>query len=216
MRPVRPLPEIMAHRYRGWRATGFADNAALHRRLAEEGQAPRAMVVGCCDSRVAITAMLAAEPGEIFLHRNIAALVPPYETGGGRHGTSAALEYAVTVLAVPHLIVAGHSRCGGVKGCHDMCAGRAPALEAPDSFVGRWMDVLRPAYGQVADIPDEAARLTAFEKRAVVVSLDNLMTFPFVADAVAEGRLSLHGLWTDIADGALEAYDADADAFVPV
>ncbi|MEM9796253.1 MAG: carbonic anhydrase [Pseudomonadota bacterium] len=216
MLKAMPLPPSLVQRYRGWKATTHADNAAWYRRLAEEGQRPRAMVISCCDSRVNALAMFGAEQGEFFIHRNIASLIPPFETASGLHGTSAAVEYAVRELHVAQLIVLGHSHCGGVKGCHDMCAGLAPDLERPDSFVGRWMDILRPGYEAVKGIEDEPARLEALEKQAVLTSLENLMTFPFVAEAVEAGQLALHGLWNDIAEGSLEIYDAEKGTFRPV
>jgi len=120
----------------------------------------------------------------------------------------------VTALKVSQVIVLGHSSCGGVKGCHEMCLGHAPELEKTESFVGRWMDLLRPGFEQVRDIADENARLEALEKKAVLVSLENLMTFPFVAERVMDGSLALHGLWTDIGQGGLHIYDAKADLFV--
>lgn len=216
MKHAKPLPGTLIQRYHGWKATAFAENAAWYRKLATEGQRPRAMVISCCDSRVHVTSIFGAEQGEFFIHRNIANLVPPYEPDGRRHGTSAAVEYAVTALKVPQIIVLGHSGCGGVKGCHDMCAGKAPELEREESFVGRWMDLLRGGYEDVKDIKDDAARLEALEKRGVLTSLANLMTFPYVAAAVEAGDLALHGLWTDITEGALHAYDPAADRFAPV
>lgn len=174
------------------------------------------MVICCCDSRVHVTAIFGADQGEFFLHRNIANLVPPYVTDGAMHGTSAAVEYAVTALKVAHVIVLGHSNCGGVKGCEEMCSGRSPELEKPDSFVGRWMDILRPGYDRVKDIEDDEERAKALEKQAVVVSLENLMSFPFVRDAIAAGNLTVHGLWHDIGEGEVEHYSADLDTFVPI
>ena len=201
---ARPLPNYIVQRYRGWKATTHAENAAWYRRLAEEGQRPRAMVIACCDSRVHVTSIFGAEQGEFFVHRNIAGLVPPYTEDGGQHGTSAAVEYAVTALEVTNLVVCSHSLCGGVKGCHDMCAGQAPQLDEKTSFVGRWMDILRPGYERVKDIGEERERLRALEKEAVRVSIDNLLSFPFVAERARDGRLALHGLWVDIASGGLE------------
>ena len=206
---AKPLPGYLAQRYKGWKATTHAEGAAWYRRLAEEGQRPRVMVVACCDSRVHVTSIFGAESGEFFIHRNIAGLVPPYTDDGGQHGTSAAVEYAVTALGVTNLVICGHSLCGGVKGCHDMCAGHAPELEERTSFVGRWMDILRPGYEQVKGVDDEGARLRALEKEAVRVSLHNLLSFPFVAERVGDGRLSLHGMWVDIASGALEVLGPD-------
>ena len=216
MRPARPLPGSLIQRYHGWKATTFTENAAWYRRLATEGQRPRAMVISCCDSRVHVTSIFGAEQGEFFIHRNIANLVPPHEPDGLRHGTSAAIEYAVTALKVSQIMVLGHSQCGGVQGCEAMCSGHAPDLEAPESFVGRWMDLLRPGWEEVKDIPDQEERLRALERRAVLTSLDNLMTFPFVARAVDAGDLALHGMWNDITTGALEVYDAASDRFVAV
>jgi len=216
MTPTHPLPNYLVQRYRGWKATTYADNKAWYHHLVEEGQHPRAMIISCCDSRVHVTSIFGADQGEFFIHRNIANLVPPYEPDGNKHGTSAAIEYAVTALKVAHIVVVGHSNCGGVKGCHDMCAGKAPELEEKSSFVGRWMDTLRPGYEKVKDIADEAERTRALEYEGVKTSLENLMSFPFVQSAVKAEALTLHGLWNDIAEGALEQFDAETDRFVPV
>ena len=213
---AKPLPTYLVQRYKGWKATTYADNKAWYHRLAEDGQHPRAMIISCCDSRVHVTAIFGADQGEFFIHRNIANLVPPYAPDGGQHGTSAAVEYAVTALKVAHVIIVGHSNCGGVQGCHDMCSGDAPELLETSSFVGRWMDLLRPGYDRVAHIEEPAERTRALEREAIKVSLDNLMTFPFVKQAVEDDLLTLHGLWNDIAAGALEQYDSKSDAFEPV
>jgi carbonic anhydrase len=156
---------------------------------------------------------LRADQGEFFIHRNIANLVPPYQPDGDHHGTSAAVEYAVRVLKVSNLIILGHSGCGGIKGCIDMCKGNAPELEAKDSFVGRWMGILRPRFERVADIEDEEAQAQAMEKQAIVTSLENLMTFPWIGTSVDAGELTLHGLWNDIGEGSLEHYNPQTDSF---
>src|SRR6056297_765964 len=155
-RAIRPLPGYLVQRYRGWKSTDHMENRAWYRRLADEGQRPRCMVISCCDSRVHVTQIFGAGPGEFFVHRNVANLVPPHELDGYHHGTSAAIEYAVKVLNISNLVVMGHSMCGGAEGCHRMCSGEAPDLDAPDSFVGRWMDILRPGYERVKDLPDHA------------------------------------------------------------
>mgnify|MGYP000636833646 CR=1 FL=1 len=190
--------------------------ARLLRRLADDGQRPRAMVISCCDSRVHVTGIFGAESGEFFIHRNIANLVPPYAPDGMQHGTSAAVEYAVMALKVAHLIVVGHTNCGGVAGCHAMCSGQAPELEEKSSFVGRWMDLLRPKYNLVEKVEDPKEQARQLEQHAVVTSLENLMTFPFVEERVKSGALSLHGLWTGIGEGALEEYNPASDQFRPV
>lgn len=212
---ARPLPPYLVSRFHGWQATTYQQNKSWFRRLAESGQHPRAMVISCCDSRVHVTSIFGADAGEFFIHRNIANLVPPYAADGEAHGTSAAVEFAVTALGVAHIVVLGHSNCGGVKGCHDMCSGAAPELEQKSSFVGRWMDILRPGYDKVKDMPADKI-LHALEQQAVLVSLENLMTFPFVREGVETERLTLHGLWTDTGEGALENYDPAQGGFVPV
>ena len=212
---ARPLPAYLAQRFHGWRATAYQDNKAWYRRLAEGGQHPRAMVISCCDSRVHVTSIFGADEGEFFIHRNVANLVPPYNPDGVYYGTSAAVEYAVTGLGVAHIVVLGHSNCGGVKGCHDMCCGKAPELLEKTSFVGRWMDILLPGYQRVEGMPAETI-LPALEKQAVLVSLENLMSFPFVREAVSSDRLAIHGLWTNTGEGELEQYDPARDAFVVV
>ncbi|WP_298840440.1 carbonic anhydrase [uncultured Roseobacter sp.] len=216
MEQAKPLPGYLVQRYHGWKATGYAENEAWYRHLAADGQHPRAMVISCCDSRVHVTSIFGADQGEFFIHRNIANLVPPFAPDGDHHGTSAAVEYAVTVLHVTHLIVLGHSGCGGVKGCIDMCCGNAPELEEDQSFVGRWMDILRPKYELVAQENDPGQQAQQLEKHAVITSLENLMTFPFISERVDKGRLTLHGLWTDIGEGGLECFMPEQKAFRPV
>ena len=209
------LPQYLVQRYHGWRATAYQENRVWYRRLSEDGQHPRAMVIACCDSRVHVTSIFGADTGEFFIHRNIANLVPPYAPDGEQHGTSAAVEYAVKTLKVAHLVVVGHTNCGGVQGCHAMCSGHAPELEEKTSFVGRWMDILRPGSERVTGLPAEQ-QIRALEQQAVLVSLENLLTFPFINAAVASGDLSMHGVLHDIAEGTLEQYDSHAASFVPV
>lgn len=210
---ARPLPSFLVNRYQGWRATTYAENKSWYKRLAEDGQRPRMMVIACCDSRVNVNNVFGAQTGDIFLHRNIANLVPPYAPDGDPHGTSAAVEYAVSVLKVSHLIVVGHSDCGGVQGCMDMCSGNAPELSESTSFIGRWLEILRPGFDRVTQIETAEDRIRALEKEAVVVSIENLSGFPFVAEAVESETLSLHGLYFDIGEGRLEMLEDTGNTF---
>jgi len=211
-----PLPGYLVDRYRAWHQLRFAENRAWYARLAAEGQRPRAMMISCCDSRLNVVELFGAEPGDLFVVRNVANLIPPYSPDHQHHGTSAALEYAVNALKVAHIVVVGHSNCGGVHACHDMCAGLAPELEESTSFVGRWMDILRPGYERVAArVTEPEARKAALEHEAVLTSLRNLGTFPFITDAVAAGILTLHGAFVDIATGSLMVYRGEA-GFIPV
>ena len=214
MHRVKSLPDYLLERYKRWKTHEFPSNRDLFRKLAIEGQNPQAMVIACCDSRVAVGPVFGQQVGELFVHRNIANLVPPYAPDGHHQGTAAAVEFAVRFLKVRHIIVKGHSQCGGVRGCLQMCAGEAAELDQRDSFLGRWLDILRPGVTRIADITDAAHRQTALEKEGILISLENLMSYPFVAEAVDEGRLTLHGLWTDLAEMDLETFDGEVRHFV--
>ena len=214
---IKPLPSFLVNRYHGWRATQFQENKAWFARLVDEGQHPRTMVISCCDSRMHVTSVYGAETGEFFIHRNIANLVPKFAPDGDYHGTSAAVEYAVTSLGVTNIMVIGHSHCGGVNSCHDMCSGDAPELEESSSFVGRWMEILRLGYDRVAAKGgSKECQISALEREGIMVSLENLMTFPFIQERVTTENLALHGLWMDIRDGGLEAYNPKNGTFEQV
>ncbi|MEM7238804.1 MAG: carbonic anhydrase [Pseudomonadota bacterium] len=213
---LSPVPKYLVRQYAGWRSSSFAENKAWFARLARNGQHPRAMLVSCCDSRLDTVGMFGAEPGDLFVVRNVANLVPPYSPDHQHHGTSAAVEYAVNVLNVAHIVVVGHSNCGGVAACHKMCTGEAPELDETSSFIGRWMDILRDGCNAVIAEGLEGEALTArLEQEAVLTSLRNLETFPFVREAVASGELSLHGAWVDIGTGTLHSAD-ESGQFTPV
>jgi len=214
MKNVTPLPDYLVSRYRDWKTGLFLEKQEKHARLASEGQSPKVMVISCCDSRVHVTSIFGAETGEFFIHRNVANLVPPFTEDDAHHGTSAAIEFAVTALKVEHIIVLGHSQCGGVRHCHDSCHGDLPPHRA--GFVDRWMDILRPGYERVKHIEDDAERITALEHTSVVVAIENLQEFPFIQDAMASGQLSLHGLWHSIGDGVLMAYNTTTGNFEPL
>ncbi|MEM6906847.1 MAG: carbonic anhydrase, partial [Pseudomonadota bacterium] len=206
------LPRYLREHYARWHESRYADNKAWYGRLADKGQNPRTMLISCCDSRLDTVAMFGAEPGDLFVVRNVANLVPPFHPSHQHHGTSAAVEYAVNVLQVAHIVVIGHSDCGGVAACHKMVTGQAPELEEQTSFIGRWMDILRPGCEAVLARGLRGSELkSALEHEAVRTSLQNLMTFPFVEEAVTSGMLSLHGAWIDIASGTLHFADENSE-----
>jgi len=215
--PTTPLPSSLVSRYHGWKATSFKENKAWYARLAEGGQNPRTMIISCCDSRVHATSIFGADTGDFFIHRNIANLVPPYAPNEDYHGTSAAVEYAVTALGVTNLIVMGHTLCGGIQGCHDMCSGKAPELERTTSFVGRWMDILRPTYEKVASGGGtDTEQIKRLEHEGILTSINNLMSFPFVSKLVDAEELALHAVILDISDGTLEQFDPLIGSFCPI
>ncbi len=208
------LPARLVEGYASFKTGRLAVERARYEHLAEVGQTPEIMVVSCCDSRCAPETIFDVGPGELFVHRNVANLVPPYAPDSLHHGTSAALEFAVTALEVPHLVVLGHGRCGGVKAF--MASGANPP--PPGDFIGRWITLIEPARLRLAcDNPDPALDpLTALERANVAQSIANLRTFPWIAEREAAGRLQLHGAWFDISSGALMALDPDTGRFLPV
>lgn len=171
-----------------------------------QGQDPKVMVIACSDSRVDPAQIFDTLPGEIFVVRNVANLVPPFESGGGRHGVSAALEFAVTQLEVPEIVVMGHGACGGV---HAALTRRfADAEPGAGGFIAHWVDILDEARERiVAQHGEGPEAVHALELETVRVSLANLRTFPWVAEREAAGTLALHGAYFAIADGVLHVMD---------
>ena len=205
------FPGSLLDGYRSFRANRFAPESARYRALAEQGQSPEIMVIACSDSRSSPETLFSAGPGELFVVRNVANLVPPCEAEGGRHGTSAALEFGIEGLKVRHIVVLGHARCGGVQAA--LRSDRPPLSEG--DFTGKWLELLAPAAGEVmADASLSASeRQTVLEQASVRRSIANLRTFPFVSVGEKEGRLHLHGAWFDIASGELWTLDAGTGAF---
>ncbi|MCK9913657.1 carbonic anhydrase [Microbacteriaceae bacterium K1510] len=181
-----------------------------YRELAESGQHPEILVIGCSDSRVSPEVIFDARPGELFVVRNVANLVPPYAPDGRTHGVSAALEFGVQALKVKHIVVLGHAQCGGVKAF----AEDAGPL-SPGDFIGSWMAMIAPAAEHVGPRGDRplSAYLKALEQASAVKTLDNLMTFPCVKILVERGKLKLHAAYFGVASGDLSAYDAASGTF---
>jgi carbonic anhydrase len=199
--------------YRRFRSEGWEGQRERWSRLAE-GQSPKIMVIACSDSRVDPSIIFDASPGEIFVVRNIANLVPPFETGGGRHGVSAALEFAVNQLEVEGIIVLGHGQCGGIDAALSRRFEGQPPGEG--GFIAHWVDLLDDARDSVlaSGVDDETARRT-LEKEAVRVSLTNLRSFAGIAERERAGKLKLHGAWFAVRHGVLELLDEDSGSFVP-
>lgn len=200
--------------YRRFRSNRYEAEKGRWKELAE-GQAPRAIVIACCDSRADPATIFDTDPGEIFVVRNVANLVPPFEANGGRHGVSAALEFAVTQLKVPEIVVMGHERCGGIQAALTGCFHGAPAGEG--GFVHRWMEQIDEPATEIAETHGtgaEAARM--LEEVAIRQSLANLRSFPFVTTREIAGELAILGCHFSIAEGQLYLLDEAEDVFRPV
>jgi carbonic anhydrase len=209
------FPETLADRYRRFKLRTFDANADHYEELATYGQSPDTMVIACCDSRVDPETIFNAMPGELFVMRNVANLVPPYETGGRFHGVSAAIEFAILNLRIKHLIIMGHSSCGGVKAALDQNA----AIQTDALFISRWMTMLDEARLSVLAAHQNSPhkeQLTALELECIKTSIKNLRTFPFVREREEKGRLSLHGAHFDIKTGALSVLNHSRGVFYPL
>jgi len=200
--------------YHRFRSGGWASQRARWAQLAE-GQSPRVLVIACSDSRVDPTIIFDVSPGEIFMVRNVANLVPPFETSAGHHGVSAALEFAVTQLNVDEIVVLGHGACGGVRASLDHAFAGAPPGEG--GFIADWMELIEAERDKIVErLGDGPDAVRALELACVKVSLANLRTFPFVPNREAEGKLRLRGAYFAIADGILHLLDEPSGEFEPV
>jgi len=195
------LPERLLNGYRNFMTGRYQSESARYKNLARDGQRPEIMVIACCDSRAAPETIFDVGPGELFVVRNVANLVPPYAPDGEFHSTSAALEFAVQSLKVRNIVVMGHGRCGGIRAALD------PNSEplSPGDFIGKWMSLIGPAAEVVANnsMMTASERQTALERISIRFSLANLRTFPCVRILEERGKINLYGAWFDISTGEL-------------
>jgi len=205
------FPERLTKGYRAFLGGRFKEERGRYAALAQTGQAPSIMVIGCVDSRVSPEVIFDAAPGELLVARNVANLIPRYEPGGGQHGASAALEFAVRALKVRHIVVLGHAFCGGIKA---FASDAAPLTES--DFIGKWMSQIAPAADAIGPHRQDEDYLHKLEFASVELSLRNLMTFPFIRTAVEKGELELHGAYFGVASGKLLVRDSETGAFEPV
>jgi carbonic anhydrase len=206
-----PFPQRLLDGYRAFRDARLRREQDRYRELAESGQSPETMVIGCCDSRVSPEVIFDARPGELFVVRNVANIVPPYAPDGRAHGVSAALEFGVAALKVKHIVVLGHAHCGGIKAFAEKAAPLSPG-----DFIGNWMRLMAPAAETVGpqsglSWPDYLTRL---EQANVVNSLNNLLTFPRLREFIEHGAIATHGAYFGVAKGELSVRDEASGAFV--
>ncbi len=201
--------------YRAFRTGTYRQNEDRYRALAAKTQKPKALIIACCDSRADPAMVFSADPGELFVVRNVANLVPPYEPDTHYHGTSAAIEFGVTGLNITDVIVMGHARCGGIEALYESDHGNPPKGE----FVSGWMSLVQGVADDVRKTHahlDREAVLRQMEQRAVLRSLEMLRTFPFIREREADGRVQLHGWFYGIGSGVLSVYDKTHDRFIDV
>jgi carbonic anhydrase len=197
--------------FQRFRQQHFDRHDSFYLQLVKQGQTPKILVVACCDSRVDPALVLDCAPGDLFVVRNVANLVPPSESRAGHHGTTAAIEYAIRILAVEHIIVLGHAHCAGINTL--LTTG---GISNPDSYLADWMSLAESARTSVmSEMPAAALdeQLRACEQRAILVSLENLMTFSWVRERVEAGNLTLHGWYFDIERGQLLSFDKNMNEF---
>jgi len=212
------FPKRLSQGYQAFLAGRFANERSRYRALGELGQQPDILIIGCCDSRVSPEIIFDAGPGEMFVVRNVANLVPPYQPDSAYHGTSAAIEFAVNGLQVRHIVVLGHASCGGIRSFYD---GAEPL--SPGDFIGKWMSQIAPvaesldAAGSGGEGSGErATRLKRLELAVVEHSLANLMTFPYIRRRVEAGEMALHGAYFGVATGLLFVRDPATGRFEAV
>lgn len=205
------FPARLLDGYRTFMDERYAREKGRYRELAKGGQRPTTMIIACCDSRAAPETVFNAGPGELFVLRNVANLVPTFQPDSNQHGTSAAIEFAVNSLGISDIVVMGHGRCGGIRAA----LGDGTPI-ADGDFIGKWMSMLRPVSEEVArySILTATERETMLERLSVRNSIRNLRTFPYVASLEAEGKLAVHGAWFDISTGELWLMDPESGDFV--
>jgi carbonic anhydrase len=213
-----PLPDRLVEGYRAFLDGRFTSERQRFRALAEAGQKPRIMLIGCCDSRCAPEVIFDASPGELFVLRNVAALVPPYQPNDDYHSTSAALEFGVMGLRVEHIVVMGHESCGGVKAYAENEADPYMRPLSPGDFIGQWIKLIAPAAQRLGPPPSapDASYVERLAFQSVQQSIANLRTFPCIRTLEEKGRLTLHGAYFGVRDGRLLALDERRGAFEPV
>jgi carbonic anhydrase len=201
------FPSRLLAGYESFRKNRLPEDSARYRILAETGQRPQILVIACCDSRAAPEQIFDAIPGELFVIRNVANLVPPYDPDGHHHGTSAAIEFAVKQLRVRHIVVMGHGRCGGIE------AWLGPRKGDSD-FLAQWISLIDPAARRLDPALDAKSRQTALEFSSIRQGIESLKAFPAIAGLRSIGEIELHGAWFDISTGELYVLDEAKDEFV--
>ncbi|MBB4104124.1 carbonic anhydrase [Allorhizobium borbori] len=209
---MQRFPEYLLAGYRSFMAGRYTAERDRYVELADHGQQPHTLLIACCDSRAAPEIIFNSSPGELFVVRNVANLIPPYAPDGSHHATSAAIEYAIQVLKVANVVIMGHGRCGGIQ------AALSPSFTplSDGDFIGDWMGLLKPAAEQIqtSSLLTAGERQTALERVSIRNSVNNLRSFPFVREREKAGEVHIHGAWFDISSGELWVMDGDSGDFI--
>lgn len=212
-RPIKKEILRMMIGFRRFRERFFREQYSVFEKLATSGQKPKTLMIACSDSRVDPAILFSSSPGEIFIVRNVANLVPPFESTQGFHGVSAAIEFAVVNLKVENIVVLGHRQCGGIRSLFE------PAEMKSEGFVAQWMSIAHKARVKVLErMPDSdvEARCRECERESIVTSLENLKTFPFIMEAMSSRGMQLLGVYFDLESGQLWNYDEAVNAFADI
>ena len=205
-----PLPNYFKDRYKDWKDKVFPSKKDLYRFLEKEGQNPKAMIISCCDSRIDPNKIFNAEEGEFFIHRNIANLVPSFESRNISYETLAAIKYAVKELNINDLIILGHSSCGGIKHAYQLFS---KEIDETESVLDKWINNIKPAYKILDNNLNKKDCINSLEKLSIVNSISNIISFPEINDMILKNKLNIHGLWFEISSGNMMYYNQESKKF---
>ena len=203
-------PKFLTDKYRDWKSTHYPKKIDIFNNLAKLGQKPKAMVIACCDSRVHPTSIFGAEEGDLFIYRNIANLVPAYSPNADDYGTLASIEYAIIELKIQHIIILGHTGCGGIKSAYHLFN---DGKKSNYLFINKWLDIIFPAYKIIQKENSDEEQIDHLEQESIKNSLKNLFTFPNVLSKVTTNELQVHGLIHDIGSGILKYLNPETEKF---
>ena len=210
LKKISVLPNFLINRYRDWKSTDYSEKINLFNSLAKFGQKPKTMVIACCDSRVHPTSIFKTEEGEFFIYRNIANLVPSFSLDADDYGTLASIEFAIIELNIQHIIILGHTGCGGIKSAYHLFN---DSKNSNYSFIHKWLDIIFPAYKNINKANSYKQQIAQLEEESIKNSLKNLFTFPKVLSKVENNKLQVHGLIHDIGSGDLKCLNPETEKF---
>ena len=199
------VPDFLINNFKEWKTNTFDKNKDYFKKISKLDQKPKAMIISCCDSRVQPTSIFKADIGELFIHKNIANLVPSNESHYNESTTLAAVEYAIISLKIPNIIILGHSNCGGIKYGYSKLSENK--FDKNFKFLNKWVDILKPVYKNISNEKDNNDKLALMEKKSIENSIINLTNFPIVKKEIKENKLNIYGFWYDISKGELFNYN---------